>query len=238
LGDSLERQGRLEEAIEAYHESIRIVREEEAIPYRRRDCWMRVISERVQTLQRLADSGNIPEEAVHRTVNVPGEPERSPVDCTVFAPDRVEPKQTGLLQAFLHAPEARRQTEAAAKQFDPKATERGHRSLVLDAPIGTTFAFVVEIEGFVLPERTDTLLWTGQPHVATFRFDVRQAVTGTTVGTVLISQDGNRSAGSLSDWWFEARGQPTACGKRARYRTLLLFLLIADQRKCSSAPKA
>ena len=102
--------------------------------------------------QRLAESlasGNIPKEAVHRAVNVAGEPELSPVDCTVFAPDRVERRQTGLLQAFLHAPEARIQAEA--RKFDPEAKERGHRSLVLDAPIGTTFSFDIEIEGFCLP---------------------------------------------------------------------------------------
>jgi hypothetical protein len=135
--------------------------------------------------------GNFPKQAVHRAVNVPGEPERSPVDCTVFAPDRVERERTGLLQAFLHAPEARREAEAAARKFDPEATERGYRSLVLDAPIGTTFNFDVEIEGFVLPERTDRLLWTGQPQAATFRFDVPKGCKlGQHAGTVRISQDG------------------------------------------------
>jgi uncharacterized protein YjbJ (UPF0337 family) len=132
-----------------------------------------------------------PKEAVHRAVNVPGEHEHSPVDCTIFAPDRVEREQSGLLQVFLHTPEARRQAEAAAKQFDPKATERGHRSLVLDAPIGATFAFDVQIDGFVFPERRDTLLWTGQPQAATFRFDVPEdCKLGQHVGTLRISQDG------------------------------------------------
>jgi hypothetical protein len=86
---------------------------------------------------------------MHRAVDVRAEPERSPVDCTVFAPDRVKCERTGLLQAFLHAPKARREAEAAAKKYDPEATERGYRSLVLDAQVGTTFAFDVEIEGFV-----------------------------------------------------------------------------------------
>jgi hypothetical protein len=134
-------------------------------------------------------SGNFPKETEHRAVA--GKPERSPVDCTVFAPDRVERKQTRLLQVFLHAPEARRQAEAAARKFDPEAKERGHRSLVLDAPIGTTFAFDVEIEGFVFPERTDTLLWSGQPQAVTFRFDVSKGCKlGQHAGTVRISQDG------------------------------------------------
>jgi hypothetical protein len=128
---------------------------------------------------------------MHRAVKAPEEPERSPVDCTVFAPDRVERERTGLLQAFLHAPEARMEAEAAAKRFDPEATERGYRSLVLDAPIGTTFAFDVEIEGFILRERTDALLWTGKPQAATFRFDVpKDCKLGQYGGTVRISQDG------------------------------------------------
>jgi TIR domain/Tetratricopeptide repeat len=143
-----------------------------------------------KVLASILASGDFRTEGVHRA-HVPGEPECSPVDCTVFAPDRVEREGTGLLQAFLHAPEARREAEAAAKQFDPKATERGYRSLVLDAPIGTTFAFDVEIEGFVFDERRDTLLWTGQPQAATFRFDVPKGCKlGQHTGTVRISQNG------------------------------------------------
>src|SRR5271166_2305477 len=136
-------------------------------------------------------SGEFPKKAEHRAANVPAQPERSPVDCTVFAPDRVERKQTALLQVFVHAPEARNQAEAAAETFDPETKERGHRYLVLDAPIGTTFAFDVEIEGFVLRERTDKLLWTGRPQAATFRFDVPKGCKlGQHTGTVRISKDG------------------------------------------------
>jgi hypothetical protein len=58
------------------------------------------------------------------------------VDCTVFAPARVVRKQAGLLQVFLHAPEDQKQAKAAAGKFDPESKERGHRTLVLDAPRG------------------------------------------------------------------------------------------------------
>jgi hypothetical protein len=148
-------------------------------------------------------------------------PERSPVDCTVFAPDCVEREQTRLLQAFLHAPEARGQAGAVARLFDPKATERGYRSLVLDAPIGTTFAFDVEIEGFVFRERTDTLRWTGQPQAATFRFDVPEdCKLGQHVGTVRISQDG-APVGRITfqiEVVLEARdASPRPVGKEARH---------------------
>jgi hypothetical protein len=196
----LAEQGRVEEAGEAYGEVIRLAR----IPKRHallgKSPAEELEGEAEERLKALAAqsllasvlaSGRFPKEAVHRAVNVPGKPERSPVDCTVFAPDRVERERTGLLQAFLHAPEARREAEAAAKRFDPEATERGYRSLVLDAPIGTTFTFDVEIEGFVFHERTDTLLWTGQPQAATFWFRVSKACKlGQHAGTVRISQDG------------------------------------------------
>lgn len=113
------------------------------------------------------------------------------MDCTVFAPDRVGRKQTALLQVFLHSPKDRKQVETDAEKFDPKTKERGHRSLVLDAPIGTTFAFDVEMESFVFPDRTDTLIWTGQPQAATFRFEVPKGCKwGQHTGTVWISKDG------------------------------------------------
>jgi tetratricopeptide (TPR) repeat protein len=210
FGRFLERQDRLDEAVEAYREVLRILRERHNIhPFREVDFYIgsqrwrgdtaRRIRERVISLQNfipnwLADrlaSADFPNESVQRAVNVPGKPERSPVDCTVFAPDRVRRERTGLLQAFLHAPEAKRKAQKAAKQFDPEATERGYRSLALDAQTGTTFAFDVEIEGFILHERTDTLLWTGQPQAATFRFDVPEdCKLGQHVGIVRISQDG------------------------------------------------
>jgi hypothetical protein len=137
-------------------------------------------------------SGEFPKQAELRAINLaPAKAERNPVDCTVFASARVERKQAGLLQVFLHAPEDRKQAEAAAEKFDPESKERGHRSLVLDAPIGTTFAFDVEIEGFLFPERMDTLIWTGHPQSATFRFEVPEDCKwGQHTGTVRISIDG------------------------------------------------
>jgi len=106
-------------------------------------------------------------------------------------------------------------------KFDPETKERGHRSLVLDAPIGTTFAFDVEIEGFVFHDRTDTLLWTGKPQAASFRFDVPKGCKlGQHTGIVRISNDGT-PVGRISfqiEVVRDARGarkQPV--GKEARH---------------------
>ena len=123
-----------------------------------------------QYLLRELARDKFPKRAEHRAF--PAESERHPVDCTVFAPDRVQRKQTRLLQVLLHAPEDRTQAEVIARNFDAEAKARGHRSLVLDAPIGTNFAFDVEIEGFVLRQRIDSLLWTGGPNAAAFDFEV------------------------------------------------------------------
>jgi hypothetical protein len=108
----------------------------------------------------------------------------------VFAPDRGGRKQSAILQVFLHAPDERQQAEADAVKYDPETKGRGHKSLVLDARVGTIFAFVVEIEGFEFREGKDTLLWTGRPQAATFPFDVPKGCKlGQHAGTVRISKD-------------------------------------------------
>jgi TIR domain len=125
---------------------------------------LRMKERRLEVEQGVADNlltlltnGEFPKKAENLPNNT-GKSEQSPVDCTVFAPDRVERKQSALLQVFLHAPDEKQQAEADAIKFDPETKERGHKSLVLDAPVGTVFAFIVEIEAFELCERTDTLL--------------------------------------------------------------------------------
>jgi hypothetical protein len=143
-----------------------------------------------ERLAKLMASGKFPQKGEHRAINTGG-PESSPVDCTVFAPDRVEREQSALLQVFLHSPHERQQAEADAVKFDSETKERGHKSLVLDAPVGTIFAFMVEIEGFEFRERKDTLLWTGKSEAATFRFDVpRGGRLGAHTGAVRIFIDG------------------------------------------------
>jgi hypothetical protein len=85
----------------------------------------------------------------------------------------------------------RHQVEADAEKFDPKTKEGGHKSLVLDAPVGTIFAFFVEIEGFEFRDRKDTLLWTGKLQAATFRFDVPKGCKrGQHTGIAKIWKDG------------------------------------------------
>jgi hypothetical protein len=117
--------------------------------------------------------------------------EPNPVDCTVFAPERAGLEQSGLLQVFLHAPGDRKKAEKAAQKADRAAEERGHRSLVLDAPHGTIFDFEVEIEGIEVARTAETLLWTGLPEAAAFPFKVpKRAKLGQHVGTVFVSKGG------------------------------------------------
>jgi hypothetical protein len=103
----------------------------------------------------------------------------------------VERKQKGLLQVFIHAPEDRMRAAEEAQKFDHATEERGHRSLLLNAPPNSVFVFEVEIDGFKLKERMDTLLWTGQPQAAVFHFEVpSRCKWGQQLGTVWVSKDG------------------------------------------------
>jgi hypothetical protein len=181
-----------------------------------------------ENLANLLASGDFPQQTEHRAVNAGLE--LSPVDCTVFAPDRVEREQSALLQVFLHAPNEQQQAKAVAVKSDPEAKERGHKSLVLDAPVGTNFVFDVEVEGFVFPERTDTLLWTGQPEAATFRFEVPKGCKwGQHTGTVRISKD-RFPVGRISfliEVVSDASGaRKRPLGKEARHYRVFLLLLI------------
>lgn len=116
---------------------------------------------------------------------------RGPVDCTVFARERMERTATGLLQVFLHAPQDLRKVQATARKFDSQAQPRGHRSLLLDATIGDSFEIRADIEGFELDEDHDTLLWTGQPTSVSFPFRVpKRSAMGQHAGTVWISREG------------------------------------------------
>lgn len=117
---------------------------------------------------------------------------QTPVDCSVFAPERVQRSDRGILQVFLHAPEDRGEARAQAQLFDAETAERGHRSLLLNAPHGTLFTFTVEIEEFEFKKPHGSLLWTGQPQAATFPFEVpASARWGKHTGTVVVSKDGS-----------------------------------------------
>jgi hypothetical protein len=136
------------------------------------------------------ESGEFPKIAVHRS-QARDEVQRYLVDCTVFAPDRVGRDQEALLQVLLHAPGDEMLAQAKARQFDPETKLRGHRSLVLDAPIGTTLSFDVQIEGFIFSEQADTLVWTGHPLATAFPFRAsKHCKWGQHVGIVRILENG------------------------------------------------
>jgi hypothetical protein len=134
-----------------------------------------------------------PHERVQREPSPPTEETASTaVDCTVFAPDRVGPTQSGILQVFLHTPTDWAEAEARARTFDAKTLERAHKYLALDAPTGSVFLLEAEIDGFELGQRVDTVVWNGSPQAATFPFKVPDGCgEGPHVGTVWISQDGH-----------------------------------------------
>ena len=85
----------------------------------------RLSPEQLAKLLTVLSSVEFPKKTKHRAFSILPEPERKPVDCTVFAPDRVERKQSALLQVFLHTPNEQQQAEANAIKSDREAKERG-----------------------------------------------------------------------------------------------------------------
>jgi hypothetical protein len=147
--------------------------------------------------------------------------EHHPVDCTIFAPDRVRRDVQALLQVFLHTPEGRELATEIALNFDSGTKARGHRSLVLDAPTGAIFSFDLEIEGFVFSERVGTLLWTGQPQSVAFPFTVPAGCKlGQHMGVARIWKDGT-PVGRISFQIEVVREAPVAnkrpAGEEARH---------------------
>ena len=173
--------------------------EREFLTVRRRDYGPMAFPEQSEDLLHKLASDKSPTIEVRRKPKLGVDAtEANPVDCTVFAPEQMNRESSGLLQVFLHSPDDRKKAGTAAQKADRTAEERGHRSLVLDAPRGTQFTFEVEIDGFELTRNTETLLWTGNPEAATFPFKVpKRSKWGQHIGTVFVSKD-NIPVGSIS----------------------------------------
>jgi hypothetical protein len=131
--------------------------------------------------------------------NMPTPPEAEPVDCTVFAPPRVGPVCTFLLQAFLHAPSdaAAEEARRRALDADPQAGRRGGVSLPLDVAPGSRIDLHLEWPGLQVDEPDATLRWSGRLLAAQFEVTVPAATpVGAAVGRLRVAVDG-MPAGTL-----------------------------------------
>ena len=117
-------------------------------------------------------------------------PDTTDVECTVFAPARCQPEVPFLVQVFTHGLADNSIVRALAAEFDAQTSRRG--TTTLDEPItrGTTLTFALAINGAVIDEPTQRLIWRGRPAAVQFGVTVpRQTIGPTLVGTVYVARD-------------------------------------------------
>lgn len=97
-----------------------------------------------------------------------GPREGSPVDCSVFGPDRVGRGSTAYIQAFAHLVDQADDARALATEFDPGTTRRGLRRLAVNLKEGDRLAFELSAKGVEIEEPRDELIWTGRAEPVQF----------------------------------------------------------------------
>jgi serine/threonine protein kinase len=113
------------------------------------------------------------------------------VDCTVFAPPRIDRGSSALIQVFLHLPERSNAVAALASQFDSDAAARGTAGLTAEVTRGAVVMIELDASGLEVGCPTQTLVWRGRPASATFeaRVPLKLAVN-LVIATVRISIEG------------------------------------------------
>ena len=123
------------------------------------------------------------------------EPPRSPsepmddVACTVFAPPKVSPGQSFLVQTFVHLPEQADDARALALEMDTEAARRVFRSLEAPIPRGSRLHFELRAPGLAIDDPVASLVWQGRPDAVQFGILVPPGASGTIIATLSISLD-------------------------------------------------
>jgi hypothetical protein len=121
------------------------------------------------------------------------EPPRSrsePMDdvaCTVFAPPKVIPGQSFLVQTFVHLPEQADDARALALEMDTEAARRVFRSLEAPIPRGSRLHFELRAPGLAIDDPVASLVWQGRPDAVQFGVFVLPGASGTVIATLSIS---------------------------------------------------
>lgn len=122
------------------------------------------------------------------------EPDRPahPVDCSVFAPPRMAPGQTIMVQVFLHPPDLGAKAEAAAKTFDAEARPRGFTSLSLDLQDGARAGFELRVAGLLVADNgIGELRWRNRIQGTQFLVTAPpECALGSHHATLIVSVDG------------------------------------------------
>lgn len=112
-----------------------------------------------------------------------------PVDCTVFAPPKVNLREKFLVQVFSHLPEDAERVAADALEFDDEARRRAAKSLQCYVPRNTTLAFALAAPGFEIDDAEQKLVWQGSPNVVQFGVTApRHYAERNVIATVTVSR--------------------------------------------------
>jgi hypothetical protein len=112
------------------------------------------------------------------------------VQCTVFAPARVAPGDSLLVQAFAHLPHAADEAARFAREFDDVAVRRVCRFLEKLVARGSRLTFELAVSGAVVHDPVAHLGWQGRTDLVQFAVDVpADRAAGTLFGRLTVSQD-------------------------------------------------
>jgi hypothetical protein len=111
------------------------------------------------------------------------------VVCTVFAPPRVTPGQSFLVQTFVHLPEQADEARALAFEMDTEAALRVFRSLEAPIPRGGRLHFELRAPGLIIDDPVTSMVWQGRPDAVQFGVSVPPGASGPVIATLSISLD-------------------------------------------------
>ncbi|MDQ3906788.1 MAG: toll/interleukin-1 receptor domain-containing protein [Acidobacteriota bacterium] len=112
------------------------------------------------------------------------------VDCSVFAPPKVAPAESFLVQVFTHRPEQSEEAARLAVEFDPDAGRRGKKTLEVEIRRGTKLKFHLVIPDFAVREPLQEMTWLGNPHSVQFEVSApRDFKEKSVIATIMISAE-------------------------------------------------
>jgi hypothetical protein len=90
------------------------------------------------------------------------------VDCSLFAPPRITPGRSILVQAFLYLDEDQELMQRLATTFDSEAHPRGFRRLATAVSPGSKFLLVLRLPGLEVAPSEQSITWQGRFEAAQF----------------------------------------------------------------------
>lgn len=113
------------------------------------------------------------------------------VDCSIFAPPRIAPGRTFLIQALLHRKEDLVAAARKAAQIDRGANKLGAETLEAEIVRGASIDLFLDCPRLVIEQPTATLTWNGGPERAVFIVQLGDdTAAGAIEATAFLSIDG------------------------------------------------